>query len=358
MRFGAVVLRARRAAAARARACRRRAGCPAHHPSGVPGRGRRRGGPRRSARRSPHDRWYWAVGHRLVDLRQHRLARRDARPGLPPGPGHRHRHRRRLRARPAAARRARTLGGPRRRLRLRHLLQRARVLQLDDLLRDGHGRHALRPARRAAPRAAGAAAGGDRRRRARRRPRGAAGAARHHPRGHRRLDPPRAARRTGVHRAGRPHLAGGPGADLAARARHSTRARPGPRLGRAAGPPASPLRARRARARQVLALLDACAREVRGLAEVAAHPQAGPRRAAGGRLPPRRGRRTPPGRNRRRHPDAAAHATGPPTSAPAPAARPRPPAHRTRPRPSARPRDRPDLPRRPLAAAPRTALAA
>ncbi len=38
--------------------------------------------------------------------------------------------------------------------------------------------------------------------------------------------------------------------------------------------PLSPSRARRARARQVLALLDACAREVRGLAAVAADPQA------------------------------------------------------------------------------------
>ena len=41
------------------------------------------------ARRSPHERWYWAVGHRLVDLRQHRLARRDAGPRLPAGPRHR-----------------------------------------------------------------------------------------------------------------------------------------------------------------------------------------------------------------------------------------------------------------------------
>ncbi|WP_328911295.1 FUSC family protein [Streptomyces sp. NBC_00234] len=38
--------------------------------------------------------------------------------------------------------------------------------------------------------------------------------------------------------------------------------------------PASPLRARKARARQVLELLDACAREVRGLATVAADPDA------------------------------------------------------------------------------------
>ncbi|MGW1893700.1 FUSC family protein [Streptomyces sp. NPDC002004] len=38
--------------------------------------------------------------------------------------------------------------------------------------------------------------------------------------------------------------------------------------------PLSPLRARKARARQVLALLDDCAREVRGLATVAAHPVA------------------------------------------------------------------------------------
>ncbi|MEV8531630.1 FUSC family protein [Streptomyces sp. NPDC051211] len=38
--------------------------------------------------------------------------------------------------------------------------------------------------------------------------------------------------------------------------------------------PLSPLRARKARARQVLALLDDCAREVRGLAAVAADPQA------------------------------------------------------------------------------------
>ncbi|MFF4665598.1 FUSC family protein [Streptomyces sp. NPDC001282] len=38
--------------------------------------------------------------------------------------------------------------------------------------------------------------------------------------------------------------------------------------------PLSPLRVRRARARQVLALLDACAREVRGLASVAADPEA------------------------------------------------------------------------------------
>ncbi|WP_367039447.1 FUSC family protein [Streptomyces sp. Je 1-332] len=38
--------------------------------------------------------------------------------------------------------------------------------------------------------------------------------------------------------------------------------------------PFSPLRARKARARQVLALLDACAREVRGLASIAADPEA------------------------------------------------------------------------------------
>ncbi|MBB5938459.1 FUSC family protein [Streptomyces zagrosensis] len=38
--------------------------------------------------------------------------------------------------------------------------------------------------------------------------------------------------------------------------------------------PLSPLRARRARARQVLALLDDCARQVRGLASIAADPQA------------------------------------------------------------------------------------
>ncbi|MEU6992280.1 FUSC family protein [Streptomyces sp. NPDC046465] len=38
--------------------------------------------------------------------------------------------------------------------------------------------------------------------------------------------------------------------------------------------PGSPLRARKERARQVLALLDACAREVRGLASVAADPEA------------------------------------------------------------------------------------
>ncbi|MFJ2270733.1 FUSC family protein [Streptomyces sp. NPDC087849] len=38
--------------------------------------------------------------------------------------------------------------------------------------------------------------------------------------------------------------------------------------------PLSPLRARRARARQVVALLDTCAREVRGLASVAADPEA------------------------------------------------------------------------------------
>ncbi|MEU1626502.1 FUSC family protein [Streptomyces sp. NPDC020096] len=38
--------------------------------------------------------------------------------------------------------------------------------------------------------------------------------------------------------------------------------------------PLSPLRARKARARQVLALLDDCARQVRGLAEVVAHPHA------------------------------------------------------------------------------------
>lgn len=38
--------------------------------------------------------------------------------------------------------------------------------------------------------------------------------------------------------------------------------------------PLSPLRARKARARQVLALLDTCAREVRGLASVAADPEA------------------------------------------------------------------------------------
>ena len=39
--------------------------------------------------------------------------------------------------------------------------------------------------------------------------------------------------------------------------------------------PLSPLKARRARARRVLELLDACAHQVRGLAETAAHPGAG-----------------------------------------------------------------------------------
>ncbi|WP_067284214.1 FUSC family protein [Streptomyces jeddahensis] len=38
--------------------------------------------------------------------------------------------------------------------------------------------------------------------------------------------------------------------------------------------PLSPMRARKSRARQVLSLLDDCAREVRGLASVAAHPEA------------------------------------------------------------------------------------
>lgn len=59
-------------------------------------------------------------------------------------------------------------------------------------------------------------------------------------------------------------------------ARRRARTAAGPR---AHGPrplvhPLSPLRARKARARQVLALLDDCAREVRGLVAVAADPQA------------------------------------------------------------------------------------
>lgn len=75
--------------------------------------------------------------------------------------------------------------------------------------------------------------------------------------------------------AGR-HLGGAPDADLAARVAALDAA-----LGRVRASvaplvhPLSPLRARRARAHQVLALLDDCAREVRGLAEAAAHPQAG-----------------------------------------------------------------------------------
>ncbi|MFB8031307.1 FUSC family protein [Streptomyces sp. NPDC056465] len=76
-------------------------------------------------------------------------------------------------------------------------------------------------------------------------------------------------------------------AEAAARVAGSATADPAPRvaelealLGRvrlSLGPlvhPLSPLRARKARARQVLALLDVCAREVRGLASVAADPEA------------------------------------------------------------------------------------
>ncbi|MDQ0797865.1 FUSC family protein [Streptomyces sp. B1I3] len=76
-------------------------------------------------------------------------------------------------------------------------------------------------------------------------------------------------------------------AEAAARLAGSATADPSPRvaelealLGRvrlSLGPlvhPLSPLRARKARARQVLELLDACAREVRGLASVAADPEA------------------------------------------------------------------------------------
>ncbi|MEV6006720.1 FUSC family protein [Streptomyces sp. NPDC051976] len=72
------------------------------------------------------------------------------------------------------------------------------------------------------------------------------------------------------------HLAGGPGDDLARRAAEldlvlgRVRASVAPLVH-----PLSPLRARRARARQVLDLLDVCALQVRGLAEVVAHPQAG-----------------------------------------------------------------------------------
>ncbi|MFE0629905.1 FUSC family protein [Streptomyces sp. NPDC058864] len=71
------------------------------------------------------------------------------------------------------------------------------------------------------------------------------------------------------------HLAGGPGDDLA---RHvaeldvlleRVRATVAPLMH-----PLSPLRRRKARARTVLALLDECARQVRGLAEVVADPRA------------------------------------------------------------------------------------
>ncbi|MEU2390879.1 FUSC family protein [Streptomyces sp. NPDC007369] len=70
-------------------------------------------------------------------------------------------------------------------------------------------------------------------------------------------------------------LAGDPGADPAPHAAELELL-----LGRARAAlaplvhPLSPLRARKARARQVLALLDDCAREVRGLVAVAADPQA------------------------------------------------------------------------------------
>ncbi|MFJ4412116.1 FUSC family protein [Streptomyces sp. NPDC088910] len=72
------------------------------------------------------------------------------------------------------------------------------------------------------------------------------------------------------------HLAGEPGADLAGRAAELDLV-----LGRVRAclaplvHPLSPLRARRARAGHVLRLLDACAHQVRGLAEVVAHPEAG-----------------------------------------------------------------------------------
>lgn len=72
------------------------------------------------------------------------------------------------------------------------------------------------------------------------------------------------------------HLAGGPGGDLARRAADLDLV-----LGRVrttVAPlvhPLNPMRARRARARRVLCLLDACAAEVRGLAEVVADPAAG-----------------------------------------------------------------------------------
>jgi hypothetical protein len=72
------------------------------------------------------------------------------------------------------------------------------------------------------------------------------------------------------------HLAGEPGADLAARAAEldlilgRVRACVAPLVH-----PLSPLRARRERAGQILRLLDACARQVSALAEVVAHPEAG-----------------------------------------------------------------------------------
>lgn len=72
------------------------------------------------------------------------------------------------------------------------------------------------------------------------------------------------------------HLEGGPGENLGRRAAELDLV-----LGRvrtSVAPlvhPISPLRARRARAHRVLALLDACAAQVRGLAEVVAHPRDG-----------------------------------------------------------------------------------
>ena len=93
----------------------------------------RRAGPLRAA---------LVLGRRrhLVDLRQHHLARRDPRTRLPPGPGHGDRHRRRLLRRRPAARRRGAHRRPRRRLRLRDLLHGGGLVQLDDVLRDRHGR--------------------------------------------------------------------------------------------------------------------------------------------------------------------------------------------------------------------------
>ncbi|MER6414132.1 FUSC family protein [Streptomyces humidus] len=70
-------------------------------------------------------------------------------------------------------------------------------------------------------------------------------------------------------------LAGSPTADPALRAAELEQVLARVRLSLAPlVHPLSPLRARKERARQVLALLDDCAREVRGLAEVAADPEA------------------------------------------------------------------------------------
>ncbi len=197
-----VVLRAPAAPGRTARSAGRPGTRPDDHPPGDPGHRRQRLRPRPGpvALRTA---LVLGRGRHLVDLCEHRLARRDAGPRLPPDPRHGRRHRPRAARRRPAARCRRPHRGAGRGQRLRDLLHGRRLVHLDDARGDLDGHAAVRVAGSAGRRPAHAASRGDRGGRARRGAGGAPGAARHDPRHHRRLDPAGPALCAPLHRRGR-----------------------------------------------------------------------------------------------------------------------------------------------------------